>query len=574
VICLLDGHLDNAAELASELGLTGATPPAEELLARCYRRWGSGLPARMRGDFFLLVWDKPRRTGLIARDQLGVRPAYLHRSGRLLHCATDLALLLGRLPRRPEPDPASVAHWIATSSRPGAQTLYRGVERLAPGAMIVLGPGPSAVDRYWEPRYEEPLALSRAELAERVREGLDLAVGRRLARGAPTAVLLSGGLDSSAVAAVAVDLDQGEVRACSGSFPDHPAADEAELIAELRARLGLRGPVAEVRAEAREAGVIDSAVEHLSAWGLPLLSWGDFWTLPLLREAGAEGVANVLGGDGGDELFGPRQNVIAAALRAGRPRRALALAGELPGAGPHVPRREVGALLAEQAIIALPPSAHRRIATWREARRLPPWLLPGARRDLLATDDPVAWRRLDGPLWWAELAHGVSDQLDQAGVFESLRMRAASAGVEARHPLLDLDLVELALRQPPEATLDRRFTRPMLREAVAGLVPDSVRLRPAKARFESVVADRLTGPELPALRDLLLEPAAELRAYVDQEVLCRQLFEGRGDLEFGGFRWMWLAWRSATAELWLRAERAAPSTARGPDLTEMVVIPA
>lgn len=228
-------------------------------------------------------------------------------------------------------------------------------------------------------------------------------------------------------------------------------------------------------------------------------------------------------------------------------------------------------MLAAQAIVALPPSAHRRIAARREARRLPPWLLAGARRDLLETDDPVAWRRLDGPLWWAEIAHGVGNQLDQAGVFENLRLRAVRAGVEARHPLLDLDLVELALRQPPEATFDRRFTRPVLREAVAGLVPDSVRLRPAKARFESVVAGCLTGPELPALRGLLLDPAAEVRAYVDQAEMRRQLFDRGGELEFGGFRWMWLAWRLATAELWLRAERTALTATSGLTLTKMVL---
>jgi asparagine synthase (glutamine-hydrolysing) len=570
VVCLLDGFLDNAAELAAELGLAGPAPLAEELLALAYRRWGTALPGRMRGDFVLVVWDKAAREGLIARDQLGVRPAYLWRSGRHLRCSTDLALLLAGLPRRPAPDRASVAHWIAAGSRPDGHTLYAGVERLRPGGMVVLGRGGRRLVRYWEPRYEEPLDLPAAELAERVRAGLEVAVGRRLAADAPSAVLLSGGLDSAAVAATAVALGTGEVRACSGSFPDHPAADEAGLIAELRERLGLTGPIARVRA----GGLLGSAAEYLAATGLPLLSWGDFWTLPLMREAAGEGVANVLGGDGGDELFGPRQNAIAAALRAGRPRRALALANELPGAGPHLPRREVAAMLAAQAEIALPSSVHARIALRREARGLPPWLRPEARRELLETDDPTAWRRLDGPLWWGEIAHGVADQLDQAGIFENLRLRAALAGVEARHPLLDLDLVELALRQPPEATLDPRFTRPILREAVAGLVPDAVRLRPAKARFESVVADCLTGPELPALRALLLDPEAELRAYVDQRMMERQLFDGGGGgggPEIGSFRWMWLAWRAATAELWLRAEREAVTVTPGPTHTTMAV---
>jgi len=143
--------------------------------------------------------------------------------------------------------------------------------------------------------------------------------------------------------------------------------------------------------------------------------------------------------------------------------------------------------------------------------------------------------------------------MDEAGVFEHQRRRAALAGVQARHPILDLDLVELGLRQPPLATLDPRFNRPLLRAAVAGLVPDAVRLRPTKARFESLIAAALAGPEMPAVRAILLDPAAQLRAHVDQERLRIDLLDG-GRVEIRSFRWMWLLWRTLTAELWLRTE--------------------
>ena len=552
LLCLLDGQLDNAAEIAAELGVEGDGAGAvEDLLADAYRRWGPGLPARMRGDFVLLAWDRVRREGLIARDQLGARPAFLHWESGLLRFANELRALLAMLPRRPEPDRASVAHWITASSRPGTQTLYRDVERLGAGEMVVLEPGGARLRRYWQPRYEEPLDVSGGELAERVHEGLRVAVGRRLALGAPTGVLLSGGLDSSAVAAVAVEVGGSErIRACSASFPDHPIADEAELIAELRASLGVGGP----EVAGRASGLVESALAYTAAWGAPLLSWGDFWTLPLMRAAAGEGVASVLGGDGGDELFGPRQNLIAEALRRGRPRRAMALAGTLPGAGPHVPRRDVAAMLASQALIALPRRLHSRVLDWQERRRQPGWLHPLTARAMRESDDPLAWKRLDGPLWWADVAHGITRGLDEAGIFEHQRNRAAMAGVEARHPLLDLDLLALCLRQPPAATLDRRFSRPVLRESVAGLVPDAVRLRPAKARFESLVVDCLTGTEMKTVRGLLTSPEAAIREYVDQERMTRELLDGAGEYELGSFRWMWLVWRLLTAEIWLRSE--------------------
>lgn len=132
VLCLLDGWLDNAAEIAAELGAERTTPP-ESLLASAYRRWGRDLSQRMRGDFVVVLWDRERNEGLIARDQLGVRPLYLHDGGGVLRFAGEIAWLLETLPQRPSPDPAAVAHWIAISRRPGNGTLYEGVRRLGPG---------------------------------------------------------------------------------------------------------------------------------------------------------------------------------------------------------------------------------------------------------------------------------------------------------------------------------------------------------------------------------------------------------------------------------------------------------
>ncbi|MGN6558782.1 MAG: asparagine synthase-related protein, partial [Solirubrobacterales bacterium] len=299
LVCRLEGQLDNAEGLHRELAEAGEPAEgasAEELLAAGFRRWGLGLPERMRGDFALLVWDPEREEGLLARDQLGVRPLFLAEAGGRLHFAAELRDLLERLPATPAPDPAGVAHWVALSARADTGTLYAGVERLGPGELLRLGSWGVSRCRYWEPRYRDPLALPEEQLDELVREGLRVAVERRLDRERGTGVLLSGGLDSASIAAVANE----ELVACSGTFPEHPAADEAELIGELRSTLGLEGLVAEVR----PGGLLASAIEHVAAWRAPLLGWGDFWTLPLLRAAALQGVGTVLGGDGGDELFG------------------------------------------------------------------------------------------------------------------------------------------------------------------------------------------------------------------------------------------------------------------------------
>ena len=370
---------------------------------------------------------------------------------------------------------------------------------------------------------------------------------------------MSGGLDSSAVAALCIEVGAEEVDACAATFPDHPEADESELIAELRGTLGLPGMTAEVRA----GGLLGAALEHLEAWQMPLLGWGDFWTLPLMRLAAAEGVTTMLDGDGGDELFGPRTYLLADRLRAGRPLQALRLALERPGGGPHVPRREVAKVFRDEALAgAVPYRLHDLRRRARVERTAPEWLSRSAAEDLVASDDPFAWKRLDGPRWWAHAAHGVMRGIEEAGVFEHQRRRAALAGLQARHPILDLDLVALGLRPPPLATLSRRFTRPVLRASMAGLLPASVRLRPAKARFESLIADCLDGADGAAVRAILTSPDLELGDYLDPVAMRRALFDSHAMRRDSPFRWMWQVWRLLTAELWLRSQVAPPGSLR------------
>jgi asparagine synthase (glutamine-hydrolysing) len=553
VLCLLDGHLDNAGQIERELGVEPGRR-AEELLAAAYRRWGAELPGRMRGDFVLLAWDREREEGLLARDQLGTRPCFLQESGGVLRFASEIRGLLAVLPRRPAPDPVSVAHWVATSSRPGAQTLYEGVRRLRPGAMLRLDSSGARERRYWAPRYEEPLDLDDSQLAAEARDGLELAVGRTMAAPGATGVLMSGGLDSSSIAALAADRQGGAVLACSAVFPEHPAADESELIADLRQALGLPG----VTAEVRPGGLLASALEHLRVWQVPLPSWGDFWSLPLMRAARARGVEVMLDGDGGDNLFRPRSYLVADLLRAGHPLRALAAVRELPGAGPWASRRALARAFGSLGVMgSLPYAVHNPIGGLPSMdREVPRWLGRRAARDLADSSDPLAWKRLDGPRWWAYSAHELADGIDEAGLFEHGRRRAALAGLEVRHPILDLDLVEFGLRQPPGATLDHRFDRPVLRAAVAGMLPDAVRLRPQKAWFQSLIADCLAGPDGAAVKQVLTAPDAQIRAYVDQDRMRRELFEAGGLPSAELFRWMWRVWRLLTIELWLRFQTA------------------
>jgi asparagine synthase (glutamine-hydrolysing) len=549
-LCLLDGFLDNAQELGAELGVSRDCSP-EDVLTAGWRRWGQALLPRMRGDFALLIWDSEHGEGLLARDQLGVRSLFLHDAYGALCFACEVRHLLALLPRRPAPDPVSVVHWLTMGHRPGSATLYAGIRRLDPGAMLLLDRDGVRAKSYWTPRYIEPRGESEPQLVAQTRAALDRAVRRRIAADGATGVMMSGGLDSASIAAVAAAQAPGRVSAYAAVFPEHPDVDESVLIEELRGDLGLGGITAEVRA----GGMLASALESMRAWELPLLSWGDFWAMPLLRAAAAGGVRIALGGDGGDELFATRSYLCADRLRAGHPLQALALARELPGAGDRPARRTVARVAANLALAgALPYRLHAAARGLFARRRAPEWLRPQAVHDLLDSADPLAWKRMDGPRWWAEIAHTLTREVGEIGVFEHQRRRAASAGLEARHPLFDLDLVELCLRQPPLATFDRYRDRPLLRTAMTGLIPDTIRLRPQKALFDSVLFDGLAGSDEVVARELLCGPEAELGAFVDRRAVERALFDPASELRGQPFRWMWQLWRLTTAECWLRAQ--------------------
>jgi asparagine synthase (glutamine-hydrolysing) len=566
-LCLLDGFLDNATELAAELGLAGATAP-ETLLLAGWKRWELELLGKMRGEFALLLWDPERRRGLLARDQLGVRSLFLHESGGTVRFASEIRQLLALLPRRPQPDAVSVAHWVTMSRRPGSATLFEDIRRLDPGSALALSEAGAREHAYWRPSFREPLERTKDQLAQDVREALERAVARRVSDDGTTCVLMSGGLDSSSIAALAATQAPGRVSACSAVFPEHPAVDESALIAELKDTLHLGG----ITAEVRPGGLLASAIESSAEWQLPLRSWGDFWALPLLRAAAQQGARVTLGGDGGDELFGARAYLLADRLRAGHPHEAFALAHELPGAGDRPPRRQLAAILAEVAVEgALPGWLHSPVMRMRERRQLPRWLRPELARGLLESDDPLAWKRLDGPRWWAHPAYGLTRGVEETGVFEHQRRRAATAGLEARHPLFDLDLLELCLRAPPLETFDRYRSRPLLRAATTGLLPDSVRLRPQKALFDSLLVDCIDGPDGAIIRRMVSEPGAQIGAYVDRRALERALFQG-GDGNRGSFGWMWQLWRLVTAEIWLRGQAGEAPTPEGLQASDATLV--
>ena len=181
----------------------------------------------------------------------------------------------------------------------------------------------------------------------------------------------------------------------------------------------------------------------------------------------------------------------------------------------------------------------------------------------LDSEDPWGWAQGSEPRWWAHLVRSLTSSKGMVLARDQVRHRSALAGLEASHPLLDLDLVEYVLALDPRLAFDRYHSRPVLRAAVNGLIPDVVRLLPWKSTFDAVFHRGLMETDRAALERLLGDGAAEIRAYVDQAAVRRELLENPGTgFASGQQAWAIYAWRLATAECWLRAQRDPQAPAR------------
>ncbi len=547
--CLLDGTVDTLGAVATAAGLDPQQGP-EPLLAQAWARLGDALAGHLRGAFAAVLWNPTGRL-LLVRDPMGERGLVWARSGGALLFASEVAELLDVLPARPGPEPIAMAHWLGVSGMPGDLTLFDGVRRVEPGHALTVAPGGAVRSwRHWQPRYAPPERIRMPEAAGRVREAIAAAVARQSRGRRETAMLLSGGLDSTAVATVAAADAPAAAprRAYSAVFPGRPQVDEARLIDLAAAAAGLET----TRAVVRGGSVLAGALPYLERWALPPVSPNLFFWLPLLRRAAADGTTVLLDGQGGDELFALSPFLLADRLRAGRALGAVRLMGRVPGAHHRPPWGAVREWMWRYALRgALPAGMHEALRRRRAGRHSADHLRPEVARALLETEEPHAWKRLPGPRWWAATldasAHGMGPQL----AYDHQRRREALAGLQARHPLADADLVELVLSLPPELAFHPRHTRPVLREAVAGLLPDPVRLRRGKSSFDVVFHDALAGPDLAALRALLGAPDAEVRAYARPRALAA-LAEGPPAEAQARQLWAIRAWRLATAELWLR----------------------
>jgi asparagine synthase (glutamine-hydrolysing) len=546
--CWISGRLTNERALCERFGLPAdCAPPA--LLAHIHLQLGLDACELLRGTFVVLALDRDRETATIVRDHLGGRPLVHASVGAGALFAEHERAIVELLPSVPAPDRLALAQWIERGTTPPGHTLFEGVQRIPPAHRARLSAGAVAIERYWRPRYEGLATGTRGALAERLRSAAFAAVGRAAEGTRRPAVRLSGGLDSACVAA-GLAARGGSARAAlalAAIFPTHPETDERELI-EATARF--TGLSVELIPFEDRASILAPALEHIDRWSLPPVTPNMFVWKPLMASARELGVDAMLDGEGGDELFGFAPHLIADMLRRGRLPAAWRLTRRIPEVGADADLRMRLRAIRKYGVSPLLPSAVKRRRRSRAASSPGSLLAPTDAAALQELADETPAERLDGPMWWRSLAQELTDSGETLGVSSQLRRESTDERIDRRHPFLfDLELLRTVLADPPKMQFDPVRDRALLRDGLAGHIPEAVRTRHAKSFFTDLLpaglaADGALLAESPARGD------APVRAFVRAEPLERLVRRAGDPRDVRAARRLW---HVGLADVWLRA---------------------
>jgi asparagine synthase (glutamine-hydrolysing) len=499
-----NGEIYNHENLRRELERRGhafRTRCDTEVIVHLYEEHDLAFAERLRGMFAIAIWDGRRGRLVLARDRFGIKPLYYREGGGELVFASELKALM-RLPDLDrELDPRALESFLAFNSIPAPLTIFRSVRKLPPGHMLVTGEGGTELSRFAAPRPVPADAVRREgapELAEELRGRLRDSVRAHLVSDVPVGVLLSGGVDSAALAALAAEETSGPVSTFSIGFEERSfnELENARLVAERYGtdhhELTLRPDAAELLP--RLAEVFDEPLADSSA--LPTY---------LVSELAAGHVKVALSGEGGDELFGGYYTYVADLLapRIGRLAAILRpLVDRLPSSSEKVSFDYKAKRFSRGA--GMPPL--ERHHAWKEifSEEARAGLLTGHRDDGY---DPVdLYRSRFEETEGAELLARLQDVDLGIYMVDDLLVKTDRASMahslETRVPYLDVEVSDLALALPTPLKVRRFQKKRLLRQAMEPLLPREI-VKAKKQGFSIPAAAWLRGELEPFAREVL-----------------------------------------------------------------------
>jgi asparagine synthase (glutamine-hydrolysing) len=509
-----------------------------EVILHLYEEVGDDCVDALDGMFAFALWDTRRGRVLLARDRLGKKPLYYREQDGKIAFASEIAAVNGGLGARPTFATELLPEFLIFGFVGTPRTLLEGVQRLPPATrMCIDAGGARAPVRYWR-LPEEPLRpLPFADACSEVRRNLEAAVRKRLVADVPVGAMLSGGLDSSVVVALAARHSEQPLRTFSLGFEGPPECSELDHARTVAEALGTQHK--ELLLGPPPTDVVDAVLGH---YGEP---FGDATAIPLylLARLVREDCPVALTGDGGDETFG---GYVRFSRALGRPVRpplrplVLALASHLPGRIGRILRRPVRSaaevFLASSAVF--------------DVDFLPDLLAKGITFDpesAIAEYESRLCRHAEaGPLR-SLIALNIETYLAD-DLLPKTDLMTMAHGVEARCPLLDRVLVERTFTLPDEYKVQGTKQKHMLRAIAGELLPASISRRP-KQGFSAPLGVWFRG-RWRSLAEESLFDSCVLSSLVKPHAVA-----GLWRRHLNGEDWGLQLWALVSLERWLRRTR-------------------
>ena len=518
---VLNGEIYNFRELRRMLEGKGHrfnTASDTEVIVHLYEEFGDDCVHHLRGMFAFALWDDRQGRLLIARDRLGIKPLFYGVFDDKLVFASELKALL-QLPWVPRDlDWGAVAHLFAFLTSPKDRSILTGIHKLQPGHRLVVKAGrPPEVSRYWAARFESDETMGEAEFVEGLKAQLAESVRLRMACDVPFGAFLSGGIDSSAVVATMARLGSEPVKTFTVGFEEKQFSEltHARAVADTfgteHHELVLKPDV---------IGDLDDLAWHLDE------PFGDPSTIPtyMVSRLAAEHVKVVLSGDGGDELFGGYEKY-AVEGRERRYRHIPAVLRSLMGAvGGRMNEGMKGRnFLRHIALDGAERYVNASTVFDREEQKSL-FLAPVA--DQILSSDP--WAALanelkQNPGHWLSAVQSLDlHNYLPLDILTKVDRMSMAHSLEARVPLLDHKLVEFALKVPPHLRLRKGSTKHIFKQAMRGVLPDSIIDRP-KQGFGVPLEGWFRGQLDHFVNDLLLSDTSRARNVINPEYVTQIL---------------------------------------------------
>jgi asparagine synthase (glutamine-hydrolysing) len=542
-----NGEIYNYVELRQELGVEQfRTTSDTEVILRAYEKWGADCVPHLRGMFAFALWDEARQRLFCARDRFGIKPFYYAVVGDVLLFASEVKALLPFLPAI-ETDLEGLKDYLAFQFCLAGKTLFQGVRELPAGHTLSVERGVTREQRYWEVYYDLDLSHTTRHFQERLLTLLEDSTRVHLRADVPIGAYISGGLDSSIVASLASQTAGSPLVGFTGKFlhgPDYDETQYARALAEHR-----HFPLHEIAISGTDfVEHIRKVIYHLD---YPVAGPGSFPQY-MVSELASRHRKVVLGGQGGDEIFG------------GYARYLIAYFEQCIKAAIDGTMRSGNFVVTYESIIP-------NLTTLRSYK---PLLQEFWREGLFEPMDKRYFRlinrsgSLDGLVDWTLLGDyspfetfrtvfhgsnvGKESYFDQMTHFDFKTLLPAllhvedrvsmAHGLESRVPLLDHPIVELAATAPADIKFKDGHLKHLLRNALGHVLPPAILNRTDKMGFPTPLTEFVQTDARQFVQDVFSSKAARQRTIINNA----RVLEGLADQP----RFSRKLWGLLSLELW------------------------